>query len=478
MKTSFEASRLMRALFEGLWLLLAWCAAAQPATYSYDPSGNPVAVTLGAAGAPAINSQPQPELIQSNSLATFSVSATGAGLSYQWFSNGVAIAGATGDSLTIANLAQVGINLGYFSVIVSNAGGSITSAPAALWPDANGNGIPDWWEMYYFGNLNQTASGDFDHDGVDNLHEYLEGTNPTNAASFNPRLVVESAHGTVTVTPLQPYYTLGQFVTLTAVPDPAHEFTEWSGSVSGTKPQLTVLMDTNKSIVATFGFPLALALDNTNLLWSTGGDALWFGQAEVSEDGVASAQSGPIVSFYSTSLSTFVGQQTWLETVADISQTMRLSFWWNVSSRSPDALNFAVDSALVASISGEAVGWQNVQTNLAPGRHTLTWTYTKGPVDTPTGVPFADSGWVDQVSLVATNLQVQPPLLSILLTATNSVVISWPAPSTGWTLQQNTNLLVPTAWASTTNPVSTAGGQNQVLVTLPTGTQFYRLQHP
>jgi hypothetical protein len=69
-----------------------------------------------------------------------------------------------------------------------------------------------------------------------------------------------------------------------------------------------------------------LALDNTNLLWSTGGDALWFGQAEVSQDGIASAESGPIVSYYNTAQQTFVGQQTWLQTVADISQTIRLSF--------------------------------------------------------------------------------------------------------------------------------------------------------
>jgi hypothetical protein len=413
--------------------------------------------------------------MDSNSPATFSVGAAGWGLFYQWLSNGVPISGANGDSLVVGNLPLVGTNLGNVSVIISNAYGSITSTPAALWPDANGNGIPDWWEMYYFGNLNQTASGDRDGDGVNNLNEYLEGTNPTNAASFNPRLVVESAHGTVSVAPLQPYYSIGQFVTLTGLPDPGHEFTGWRGSVTGTKPQITVLMDTNKSIVATFGFPLALALDNTNLLWSTGGDALWFGQAEVSKDGIASAQSGPIVSFYNASM--FVGQQTWLQTVADIFQTMQLSFWWNVSSRSPDALSFSVDGTLLASISGEAAGWQNVQTNLAPGRHTLTWTYSKGPVDIPTGVPFADSGWVDRVTLTSTNVLPPSPSLSIALTSTNSVLLSWPSPSTGYNLQVSTNL-ASLNWTTASETVTDNGRIKFIIVNPPTGNRYYRLKNP
>ena len=152
---------------------------AQPAIYTYDPAGNPIAVTPGTGGAPLITASPQAELVQSNSLATFSVNATGTGLTYQWLSNGIPIIGANSDTLVLANLALTGTNLGSFSVIVSNANGlSVTSAPAALWADANGNGIPDWWELSYFGNLNQTASGDPDNDGVANFSEYLEGTVP------------------------------------------------------------------------------------------------------------------------------------------------------------------------------------------------------------------------------------------------------------------------------------------------------------
>src|ERR1700738_1723454 len=44
--------------------------------------------------------------------------------------------------------------------------------------DLNANGIDDRWEMQYFGNLNQTASGDFDGDGISNLQEFQNGTIP------------------------------------------------------------------------------------------------------------------------------------------------------------------------------------------------------------------------------------------------------------------------------------------------------------
>jgi hypothetical protein len=161
----------------------------------------------------------------------------------------------------------------------------------------------------------------------------------------------------------------------------------------------------------------------------------------------------------------------------DTNQTLQLSFWWNVSCRPTNALSFAIDGVVLASISGEAVGWQFVQTNLVAGRHVLTWTYTKGPVDIPTGVPFVDAAWVDQVSLVNTNVQIQPPLLSILMTATNAVIVSWPAASTGFNLQQNPGF-GPANWLAVTNPVNVVSGKNQVVIAPAATNKFYRLISP
>jgi hypothetical protein len=470
MKTIFKMSLLARAFFGCVWICLAWNAAAQPAAYTYDPAGNPLTI-LATNAAPLLVSAPEAALMESNSIATFSAVASGTGLTYQWLSNGIAISGANGDSLIVPNLPFNGTNLGNFSVIISNAYGAITSAPVALWSDANGNGIPDWWEMKYFGNLNQPALADYDGDGVNNLDEYLEGTNPTNRNSFNPRLNVHASRGIVNVFPDLPYFTMGQLVTLTAIPDPGQAFVGWSGAATGTKSTISLFMNTNESITATFGFPLAEALDNTNLVWTTSGDELWFGQAEVSEDGVSAAQSGPIVSYYNGS--TFVGDTTSLQTSFYLGQSQQLGFWWDVSSQPPDGVTFSINNVVVASLSGQSVPWQQIQTNLPAGAYTLAWTFSKGPVDIPSGIPSADAAWVDEVSLASS---IALPILSIELTG-GDVQLSWPESSLAFRLEQTT-ALAPASWEAVTNTINVVNGTNQALVVPVPTSQFYRLVYP
>lgn len=62
--------------------------------------------------------------------ATFSVSATGLGLNYQWKKNGVNITGATASSYTIPSVTTA--HFGTYTVTVSNSFGSVTSEPAYL----------------------------------------------------------------------------------------------------------------------------------------------------------------------------------------------------------------------------------------------------------------------------------------------------------------------------------------------------------
>ena len=50
-------------------------------------------------------------------------------------------------------------------------------------PDLDGDGMDDAWEQQYFGNLDQTADGDYDGDGRTNVEEEDDGTDPKNAGS-------------------------------------------------------------------------------------------------------------------------------------------------------------------------------------------------------------------------------------------------------------------------------------------------------
>jgi hypothetical protein len=58
------------------------------------------------------------------------------------------------------------------------------------------------------------------------------------------------------------------------------------------------------------------------------------------------------------------------------------------------------------------------------------------------------------------------PTLRIFLTTTNTAVVAWLAPSTGYSLQQNTNL-VTTNWSGVTNAVNVVGSENQVIISPP-----------
>jgi hypothetical protein len=59
----------------------------------------------------------------------------------------------------------------------------IRAASASLSADSDGDGLPDAWEIKYFGHITNSAAADSDGDGQRNLFEYLAGTIPTNGSS-------------------------------------------------------------------------------------------------------------------------------------------------------------------------------------------------------------------------------------------------------------------------------------------------------
>ena len=87
--------------------------------------------TLSVGGAPAISTPPTPLAVNLSAAASFNVVATGGTpLRYQWLFNNSALAGATLSSYAIAKVQAT--NAGNYSVVVSNAFGSITSGPVSL----------------------------------------------------------------------------------------------------------------------------------------------------------------------------------------------------------------------------------------------------------------------------------------------------------------------------------------------------------
>ena len=134
--------------------------------------------------------------------------------------------------------------------------------------------------------------------------------------------------------------------------------------------------------------PLGDALDAPSLTWTTGGNAIWLGQTNVSFDGVDAAQSGAVTN----------SQESWLETT--VTGPGVLTFWWKVSSEgSYDFLEFYVNSVLNSSpISGEQ-NWQKRTVALGVGPQTLRWRYVKD-FSVNAG---QDRGWVDSVTFTVSD---------------------------------------------------------------------------
>lgn len=49
--------------------------------------------------------------------------------------------------------------------------------------DVDGDGLADWWELQYFGDLSQGAQNDYDGDDFTNLEEFEGESDPTDPES-------------------------------------------------------------------------------------------------------------------------------------------------------------------------------------------------------------------------------------------------------------------------------------------------------
>jgi hypothetical protein len=143
-------------------------------------------------------------------------------------------------------------------------------------------------------------------------------------------------------------------------------------------------MNAAKSVTANFSTgvsSLGAALDNTNLVWTTGGNASFTPQTTTVYYGGSAAQTGSIGNNQSTNLSTSVtGPGT-------------LSFYWKVSSEQDyDVFSVYLDGVEKYFWSGNT-SWHKTELTIPTGTHTVKWQYVKDKSD----ASGEDAGWVDYV---------------------------------------------------------------------------------
>jgi hypothetical protein len=127
--------------------------------------------------------------------------------------------------------------------------------------------------------------------------------------------------------------------------------------------------------------------------------------------------------------------------------------------------------------------------------YSIDWSTIDGGGGTSTGGVYSVSGTIGQPDagrmsggnftvdggfwgIIAAVQTPGAPLLSIARTTTDTVAVSWPSPSTGFTLQQNTNSVSSANWTNVLTTPLDDGTTKTVIVNPPTGNRFYRLFKP
>jgi uncharacterized protein YkwD len=350
--------------------------AAQAGNYTVAVT-NPTGTTTSSAAplvvapppaAPVITTQPQPQTVVAGGNATFTAAATGAPLTFAWSLNGTplvdgnGIQGSATSTLTLTGVQAA--QAGNYTVAVTNPTGTTTSSATALVVTAPPAAPvittqPQPQTVVAGGNATFTAAA--------------TGTAPlTFAWSLNGTPLVDgngiqgSATSTLTLTGVQAAQA-GNYTVVVTNP---------TATTTSTPAALVV------NPVATNG--LNAALDAPGLTWTTSGDANWFSQTAVTQDGVSAAQSGAIgLNQTSAMQTTITGPAT-------------VSFWWRIDSADvnfdSDTLSVAVDG-VIQNLIFDFQDWSQATVVIPPGTHVLSFTYSTGS-NPPVG---AATAWVDQV---------------------------------------------------------------------------------
>jgi hypothetical protein len=128
-----------------------------------------------------------------------------------------------------------------------------------------------------------------------------------------------------------------------------------------------------------------------------------------------------------------------------------------------------------------------------PQSYSIDWFTIDGGGGTSTGALYSVSGTIGQPdaggplsggnysltggfrSLLSVVQTPGSPWLSIMLTATNTALVSWPSPSTGFSLQQNTSGVGTVNWSNVLTTPMDDGAIKCITVNPPSEAGFYHL---
>jgi uncharacterized protein YkwD len=165
---------------------------------------------------------------------------------------------------------------------------------------------------------------------------------------------------------------------------------------------------------------------------------------------------------------------------------------WQIMPRSSGRWSFSYANA---AFTGAAVYMQHAGTNVPVtleaqsqgyGDNTIVW----DPQGIPSGAPAADLSYAVTVSNVVVGGQsrvfnytvtiIDPnvPILSIAIGLTNTLTMSWPSTSTGYSLKQSSSLGAASAWTNVTVTPKLVGNQYLANIPITSAPHYYRLSKP
>jgi hypothetical protein len=135
-----------------------------------------------------------------------------------------------------------------------------------------------------------------------------------------------------------------------------------------------------------------------------------------------------------------------------------------------------------------------VATAVHAQQYSIDWYKISGGGGTSTGATYQVTGTIGQPdaggamsggnfsvtggfwSLISVVQILGSPVLTVTHSG-NSVIISWPSSSSGFVLQQNSDLKTAN-WTTSSFNISDDGTNKSTTITSPTGNLFFRLTHP